>query len=844
MSETTPGNFALASRRVPHGYVLIAIYLLGVAVKSLLVVKYLPSIRISDEVFFMTTGYDFANWGRSGVPHPAFLYYPPVTSLLIALVYLVGLPASWAYTAVLILFNALLTTTIFAAYLTSKELFQRPSLFLAAFLVFAPPSYVAMTAMSEAPFIVIYSWSLYFFVRMIRRREVTSSLAVGLLLSLLCITRRTGPLAICGPFAALLLESFHPPKGEAKARRLYLYAWSLLPPIPITIFWKWASFKLVGRGPLGLSVTDYWEKALLPSLSAVRELLSFAQKFAAQISFVWLTTLGVCLPVVIWFALRRAKGEPERILRAFIWSLLAFMVLASLAAAAHMYLGSGRHPTLPRYMLFGRYAEYFSIPLFLLALGLYRKVATQFRAAEKLGLVVMTSALALILIWVVPPAFYQNAAAGRIAPNSLGLALMITAVEGTGPWLRFLIAGGIVGSVALLTTRLFFQNTAVKAAAILAATSLVLANFALALAASSEQSVQQARESSDLSDFVTSHSSQLGDGVYFDMRRRNVYRRHYFVGYKLYVEHIDRLIAGDNPEEYVGQMPVVTKDVYPGWEVLFKERKSGYKVYRRSRAHVKPEQSAAVVSGLVAGDLDGDGRADLARFDRDGRVFYTLDLNEWTIVEGTSGRSLTTLDVDGNPGEELAGVSLEGELWYLKDLSTRRAIGGAPALSQVAACRLSAGDRLGIAALSPAGEVWHTKDLESWRRLGRGTVLGITCLESGDAHPDELVTLDSKGRVFKGVENGVLISRRGEFTELIQADFDGDGREDLAAVASSGRMHLSLDRLNWQPTMVVAVPTKGGASKFAGGDFDGDGRAEIATVLADGTVWISSLPTH
>ncbi len=68
-----------------HLYNVLVLILVALAMKSFFVLNYMPSQWVwSDEVYYYTTAYDLVHLGQAGVPHPGFLNYPPMTSILIS----------------------------------------------------------------------------------------------------------------------------------------------------------------------------------------------------------------------------------------------------------------------------------------------------------------------------------------------------------------------------------------------------------------------------------------------------------------------------------------------------------------------------------------------------------------------------------------------------------------------------------------------------------------------------------------------------------------------------------------------------------------------------------------
>ncbi|HEX3130123.1 MAG TPA: hypothetical protein VH394_22500, partial [Thermoanaerobaculia bacterium] len=144
--------------------------LLGAAliVKIVTVLLAVPSIWLMpDELLYTLTAWDFAHWGAPGVPHPDFLYYPPLASLLIAPLHRVGLTPPQVYTLSLVLLNVLVTSTVVAASLMLRRLYGATSRLLPVLLALAAPC-TALLLMSEPLYITLFIWFLYVYVRMLQ----------------------------------------------------------------------------------------------------------------------------------------------------------------------------------------------------------------------------------------------------------------------------------------------------------------------------------------------------------------------------------------------------------------------------------------------------------------------------------------------------------------------------------------------------------------------------------------------------------------------------------------------------------------------------------------------------
>ena len=66
-----------------------------------------------------------------------------------------------------------------------------------------------------------------------------------------------------------------------------------------------------------------------------------------------------------------------------------------------------------------------------------------------------------------------------------------------------------------------------------------------------------------------------------------------------------------------------------------------------------------LLSQLVAGDFNGDGKADLAGINSSGNIFYSTNLASWNYIPGLLSQ-LRTGDVNGDGKADLAASTAEG----------------------------------------------------------------------------------------------------------------------------------------------------------------------------------------
>ncbi|HVS02928.1 MAG TPA: hypothetical protein VMT16_09170, partial [Thermoanaerobaculia bacterium] len=341
-----------ATARAPHalahpagGWSSTGLWLLvaaGVAAKTWSIWRFLPSIWLwLDELFYFATAFDFVHWGASGVPHPGFLFYPPLTSLVIAPLHLVGLAPPQVYFSSLVLLNTLLTASmVFGGHLIYLELFGQRSVLLPAFLVFAAPAYSGLMLMSEPVFVSLFVWMSYFFIRAFAHGHARDFVLCGSCAALLPLTRDIGILVIP---ALLLLSPLQLSRARRQSRSLQAIGKvTMLWAIPVMVLAVWRPLEPSGAvaahgATRAAGLMERVWATLQPSPELVLVVL---RNFLTGLTYISFTTLGVCLPIVLWLVARR-RADP--IVRLTALQLVALMVAISAAVAIFMFPGRA-HP--------------------------------------------------------------------------------------------------------------------------------------------------------------------------------------------------------------------------------------------------------------------------------------------------------------------------------------------------------------------------------------------------------------------------------------------------------------------------------------------------------------------
>lgn len=571
--------------RLPDPVFLAALLGAALIVKGITVLKAVPSIWLmADELLYTLTAWDFAHWGAPGVPHPGFLYYPPLVSLVIAPLHRLGLTPPQVYTLSLVLFNALLTSTVLAAYLLLRRLYGATSRLLPVLLAFAAPC-TALVLMSEPLYTTLFVWLLYVYVRMLQDRKVSDHLAAGLLLAGMILTRQVGVLVLAavavGAVADLALGSC-PERRPERRRKLGLYAWTIVPPVIVAIAWRLIAPELKGGG--GSNLPYFLAVAVL---TPVKLVLGTGRRFISEIGYVSLSTFGIALPAVLWGLFRRgssAEDDRRHWRRLFTGVVLVSMVLTAAVSALFMWYARFRY--LPRYDMYGRYIDYFGIPVLALALGTYWQMRRDASDREREALAAWTLALNSAFLLVIPERFFPGSLQSQIAPNSLALVWLLELVRVFGSGIRWLLPPLAALLALLLASPTYLARKGVRYAVAAGLAALTLFNYVGGAREVSIQSHGSLKYASAISDFIRDNPEAFANGLYIDhpgigynrTEAPEMAAQHAFL-HRVLADHMDKAIAGSEPERYHARMPVLSRRPFPGWRVLAEWPWVQYRIY-------------------------------------------------------------------------------------------------------------------------------------------------------------------------------------------------------------------------------------------------------------------------
>ncbi|WP_055531747.1 FG-GAP-like repeat-containing protein [Streptomyces graminilatus] len=238
-------------------------------------------------------------------------------------------------------------------------------------------------------------------------------------------------------------------------------------------------------------------------------------------------------------------------------------------------------------------------------------------------------------------------------------------------------------------------------------------------------------------------------------------------------------------------------------------------------------RKAHITDVMTAADFNGDGRTDIAVRLKDdnvevfhGRPDGTLEFGDRLNGAGRlSGQQLVAGDFDEAKGIEMVGVRDDGTLSLVK----RQALWGGPVMLNF----------------------WESDRL--WTDATWKNGLPAARLRTGSTGRDTVLYQWPDGSLYtyKRDAGGKLVNQKKVMwpdktwkkKHIATADFNGDGRDDIAAVAADGALHLYPGRADGsfdQPRSMWPDKTWTSERPVLGGDFNGDGKADIVAVRAAG----------
>ena len=235
------------------------------------------------------------------------------------------------------------------------------------------------------------------------------------------------------------------------------------------------------------------------------------------------------------------------------------------------------------------------------------------------------------------------------------------------------------------------------------------------------------------------------------------------------------------------------------------------------------------VIGVVAGDFNNDGYADLAGLNSAGNIFYTTNLSTWVPVPGIL-TSLVVGDFNNDGYDDLAGLNSAGNIFFTTNLSTWFSIPGI--LTSLVVGDFNNDGYDDLAGLNSAGNIFYTTNMATWVNIP-GILENLVVGDFDRDGADELAGLNSAGYLFYTPDMINWVNMPGILENLVVGDFDRDGADELAGLNPAGYIFYTPDMINW-----VNVP--GILSTLTAGDFDNDGADELAGLNPEGYIFYTT----
>jgi len=269
-----------------------------------------------------------------------------------------------------------------------------------------------------------------------------------------------------------------------------------------------------------------------------------------------------------------------------------------------------------------------------------------------------------------------------------------------------------------------------------------------------------------------------------------------------------------------------------------------------------------VVTRVVAGDSDGDGRSDMTVFRPSSGAWLRLnsrtgftssEANSW----GASGDIVVSGDYDGDRKADIAVFRPSTGTWYILQSSTNYTTyvmyqWGLATDTPVP--RDYDGDgRTDLAVYRPSTGTWYILQSRTnyttyvTRQWGLSSDVPVPGDYDGDGAADVAVYRPSSATwyILQSSTNGTtyMVHAWGLATDTpVSDDYDGDGRTDIAVYRpSTGTWYILQSRTNyttyvmcqWGLSTDVPVP----------GDYDGDGKADVAVYRPSIGTWLVAQST-
>jgi hypothetical protein len=168
----------------------------------------------------------------------------------------------------------------------------------------------------------------------------------------------------------------------------------------------------------------------------------------------------------------------------------------------------------------------------------------------------------------------------------MALAWLLELVRIFGPGIRWLLPPAAALLAMLLASPAYLARRGVRYAVVAGLGALTLFNYWGGAREVSTQSHGSVQYASSISDYIRDHPEPFANGLYVDhpgigykrTEAPEMAAQHAFF-YRVMADHMDKVIAGSEPERFHARMPVLSIRPFPGWRVLAEWPWVQYRIY-------------------------------------------------------------------------------------------------------------------------------------------------------------------------------------------------------------------------------------------------------------------------